>query len=142
MKLSEIVKLRRLAKLKSDAEKARFGAITAAETELRAAAAEHAAIAARPYEAKAGEISGVDLSAYGRYIRRHDGAAKERLRDADALVKEREARRAALTRSLGEEAVWSRLHSDAKDLRRKKANEAEEAGRSDMIAGASPRKRG
>lgn len=142
MKLSEIVKLRRLAKLKSDAEKARFGAITAAETELRVAAAEHAAIAARPYEAAAGGITGADLSAYGRYIRRHDGAAKERLRDADALVEERKAQRATLTRSLGEEAVWSRLHSGAKAVRRKKANEAEEAGRSDMIASAATRKRG
>jgi hypothetical protein len=142
MKLSEIVKLRRLAKLKSDAEKARFGAINAAEAKLRAAAAEHAAVAARPYEATAGEVSGGDLSAYGRYLRRHDGAAKERLRAADALVDERETQRAALARSLGEEAVWSRLHSGAKAVRRKKANEAEEDGRSDMIAGAAARKRG
>lgn len=142
MKLSEIVKLRRLAKLKSDAEKARFGAITAAEAALRAAAATHAAIAARPYEARADIVSGAELSSYGRYLRRHDGAAKQRLRDADALAEEREAQRATLSRSLGEEAVWSHLHSDARAAHRKKANEAEEAGRSDMVTGAAARKRG
>lgn len=141
MKLSDIVKLRRLAKLKSDAEKARFGAIAAAEAEHRAAAAEHAAIAARPYEADAGAVSGADLSLYGLYVRRHDRAAVRRRRDAEALAGEREAQRTVLARSLGEEAVWSQLHSGAKAANRKKANEAEETGRSDMVAGGAARKR-
>lgn len=137
MKLSEIIKLRRLAKIKADAEKTRFGAINAEQAALRDAAARHAAIAARPFEPAVAETTGGDLSAYGPYLRRHDRAARERLSDAEALETEKEARRSALARSLGEEAAWRRLQGGATAERRKKANDAEENGRSDAIASAA-----
>lgn len=134
MKLSQLSKLLRLSKVKSDAEKARFQAVSSAQAASLAAAKEHAKKSAAPYEPADDQICGGDLSAYGHYLRRHDRAEKVCRRAAHALEAEKQSRRLALARSLGEQAAWSRLHSGARAELRKKANDTEEVGRGDLIA--------
>lgn len=134
MKLSEITKLLRLAKAKADAEKARFAAITASQQALIEAAEKHAREGSQPYEANDETITGGDLSAYGRYLRRLHQAEKECRRAAQALETERQARRSALSRSLGEEAAWTKLRGDAAAARRKKSEDAEEASRGEFVS--------
>ena len=137
MKLSEITRLLRLTKAKADAEKARFTAITASQDALIAAANQHAQEGSQPYESNDETITGGDLSAYGRYLRRLCQAEKECRRAAEALENEKQARKSALSRSLGEEAAWTKLRGDALAARRKKSEDAEEASRGEFVSGAA-----
>lgn len=141
MKLSEITKLLRLAKAKADAGKAQFTAITASQQALIEAAEKHAREGSQPYDSDNETIAGGDLSAYGRYLRRLDRAEKECRRAAEALEAEKEARKSALTRSLGEEAAWTKLRRDAAAARRKKAADAEEISRGEFVSTAAAARR-
>lgn len=137
MKLKEVKKLLALSKMKSDAEKARYGAINAAQAAMLAKAGEHAANAARPYEVDTDDLTGGDLSFYGSYLRGQEHAENRCRLAADNLEVEKQTRRSALSRSLGEEAVWSKIRDGAENVRRKKVNDAEETGRSDVITSAA-----
>lgn len=134
MKLSEIKKLQRLAKAKTDAEKSRFASVNAAQRALLAQADALAAESVKPF--KSGEASGGDLVQHGRYLSHLAHAERNCRRAAAALESEKDARRKTLQRSLGEESAWEKISARAAEKRRARLEAFDEDRRGEFVLGA------